>query len=176
MALAPAAWVATGCKNSQPVPEGPSGAESARYGAVTYQARTQVGASSRSGPLSLLTSIQFANNGSRVADIIVPAGCLVSLRVRHANESRQWDQVRWRALEAQKTGFVLACADTGARLQIAPGSRAIVQSLDAPTVADVLGDSLPEGDYLVTATVFAPTGSPTALSELSAGRVRLARR
>lgn len=130
----------------------------------------------RSAPLALATSLTYANAGSLPVDLRVAGGCLVSLRVRQRDGGREWDQSRWRARLAQGAGFVVACTDTGARVRLPPGARVTLQVSDAPTLDDVLGDSLPEGEYDALATVFAPEGTDAPPAEVAAGRMRLQRR
>ena len=175
MVFAPVLYGSFACRDTQSTIERVStDASSARYGSVTYEARSTIGAHTRSGPLAVHTSVIYTNTGRSPAGISIAPGCLVSLRLRSANDARSWDQVRWRARLAEHSGFVLACTDTGANFILPPGGRRTLQSRDAPSVEEILGDSLQAGEYLVTATVFPPAGDAAAPpAELAAGRVQL---
>ena len=174
-ALAPLMFGVLACRETETTAEPAStDASSARYGSVTFEARSIVGAETRSGPLAVRTSVVYTNTGRGPAEISISPGCLVSLRLRSANDGRIWDQVRWRARLAENSGFVLACTDTGARFILPPGGRRTLQTRDAPTVEEILGDSLRVGEYIVTATVFPPAGNTAAPpADLAAGRVQL---
>lgn len=176
MRVVPALLVALACtRQTGSTSEHTSNAPaSARHGAVTFEARSRLDADSRSGPLAVQTSVTYANTGTRATELNIAPGCLVSLRLRNVKDGREWDQVRWRSRLAKNSGFVLACTDTGATLRLPPGARATLHTRDAPSVAEILGDSLAEGEYLVTATVFAPAGPADAPPvDLAAGRVHL---
>jgi hypothetical protein len=169
----PATVIALGCADK--TAEEPGGPAHGRWSSGTYEVAAHVDAASRSGPMRVIARITFVNTGTTPADLVLPGGCPVSLSLQAVDGGRTWDQTKWREQSAALSGFVMSCADTAQRVRLAPGEKAVVEPLEAPTIADVLGDSLSPGEYDVTATVSAPAGSPPQAIPLSAGRVRLNR-
>jgi hypothetical protein len=168
-----AALLLCSCSRAESRLERDTGAASARDGPFTYTARTEVGYRYRSGPLVLSTTISYRNTGASPAPLRFAPGCLVALRVRHAEDARQWDQVQWRSALARRSGFLVACGDTAAAIEVPGGGVVHVRASEAPTISEVLGDSLPAGEYLVRAIVYPLAGSAMPPAELDAGRVQL---
>jgi hypothetical protein len=127
-------------------------------GDLRYSATTLV---MESFPVQLATTVTVANIGSRPAALEFSDGCPVLLRAYRAPDRTAppaWDQER-------ETFCTLAIQ----QVTITPGeSREFTVRTDA---RQILGDSLPNGRYLLTA-VLRKTGWPL---ELDAGEVELAR-
>jgi hypothetical protein len=137
----------------QPVRQGQPKTE----GDLRYSAETLV---MESFPVQLATTVTVANIGSRPAALEFSDGCPVLLRAYRAPDHTgepAWDQAR-------ETFCTMAIQ----RMTISPGeSRDFTVRTDA---RQILGDSLPNGRYLLTA-VLRKTGWPL---ELDAGSVDLA--
>jgi hypothetical protein len=175
--LVPAMAIVVGCSVAETPTdrEAPAGAGLGRWGAVTYGARASVEPFERSGPLVARTLLTYTNTGSQPVELQLPAGCRVSLRAKQVNGDRSWDQARWRAVSLETTGFAVACSDTALGARLAPNGQMVATSREAPMVNDILGDSLPEGEYDISVDVLPPLGAPARVI-LAAGRVRLSRR
>ena len=128
-------------------------------GDLRYSAETAV---MESFPVQLATTVTVTNIGSRPAAIEFSDGCPVLLRAYHLPADRSappaWDQAR-------ETYCTLAI--TRVTLNLGESDR-FSNRTDA---RQILGDSLPNGEYLLTAVV-RKTGWPF---ELDAGVVDLAR-
>lgn len=141
-------------------PESPSSRQGSimTEGDLRYVAETAI---MESFPVQLATTVTASNVGSRPAALEFPDGCPVLLRAyRTADRSGRpaWDQ-------ANETFCTMAIQ----QFTINPGeSRRFTTRTDA---REILGDSLPNGRYYLTA-VLRKSGGPL---ELTAGEADLAR-
>lgn len=127
-------------------------------GDLRYVAETSI---MESFPVQLATTVKIENIGSKPASVEFANGCPVLLRAyRTPDRTAQpaWDQAR-----------EVFCTQAIQVITIMPGeSREFTTRTDA---AQILGDSLPNGRYFLTAVVN-KTGWPL---QLEAGAVDLAR-
>jgi hypothetical protein len=159
LALAFALGLAGPACGRDPAPApGPAVASSVEHDGIRYTAETLV---LESFPVQLHTVVTVTNAGTGERTVEMPGGCPVLLRAHPASAdggAPAWDQAR-----------DIVCTLQLMILRLGPGeSRPITGGAGA---GDVLGDSLPNGRYRLSALVFPDGGT----LELPAGEVELAR-
>lgn len=135
----------------------PGGSSSSYQGPLRFQASTAV---LRSFPAQLSTTVTATNTSNQAQTVEMPGGCTVLLRAYRTPErtgAPAWDQQR----------------DTACTLQLlveqyAPGQSR--QYHGRATAVEILGDSLPNGRYYLTA-LLRPAGGTV---EVPAGEADLA--
>lgn len=127
-------------------------------GEIRYQAETAI---LESHPVQLRTTVSVTNTGARPDTLEMPGGCPVLLRA-YRDPARTgtpvWDQAR-----------NTACTLQLLYLDLAPGQTRAFEG--RATAHDILGDSLPNGRYYLTA-VLRPENQ---VVELEAGDTELVR-
>jgi hypothetical protein len=122
---------------------------------IEYRAETQV---LESFPVQLRTSVTVTNRSGSTVMLELPDGCAVLLRAYRdpAGGRPAWDQ-----------GQVAVCTMAIQEIRVAAGER---RSFEGRSDArEILGDSLPDGSYRLTAVV-RPKGTTV---EIPAGQVQL---
>lgn len=145
-----------GCAGSEPPPGTDRASSPATQAGVEYRADTQV---LESFPVQLRATVTLLNRTGETVMLELPDGCPVLLRAYREGVGSKpaWDQ-----------GNVLVCTLAIQEVRLAPGeSRTFQGRSDA---REILGDSLPDGSYRLTAVV-RPNGSTV---ELPAGSAQLA--
>ena len=107
-------------------------------------------------PVQIGLEVEIENVGDRTDTVTFTDGCVVLMRV-YSFENVVWDQ-----------GQVVGCPDVVVEVTLAPGEVETFR-LDPVNAADVLGDSLPDGEYRVFGYL-----RPHGELELDAGIVDLA--
>jgi hypothetical protein len=129
-----------GCNGGADVPDPPTGPSGpVTQGGIEYTADTRV---MESFPVQLDTRVTMTNRSSQRASVELGSGCPVNLRA-YRNEARTqlaWDQTVGRACTMQ-----IQIVD------LAPGASA--ERNTRTTAYDILGDSLPDGRYWLSASV-----------------------
>ncbi|MSR35115.1 MAG: hypothetical protein EXR95_00520 [Gemmatimonadetes bacterium] len=129
---------AAGCANGVAPGEGPS-AGSIVQGGIEYAAETLI---LESFPVQLSTTVRMRNRSGARADVRLGSGCPVQLRVFKdaARTALAWDQ-----------GRVLVCTKEIQIVDLASGDSA--QRTTRTNAREILGDSLPDGRYHLSAYV-----------------------
>lgn len=147
-----------GEENSQPLAPNLQQGAPITEGDLKWVAETAI---MESFPVQLATTVKVQNVGSKPAVVELSSGCPVFLRVYRTPERSgppAWDQAQH-----------VFCTMALQVVQIGPGeSRSFTTRTNA---AEILGDSLPNGRYYLTAYVNRTGGGP----ELPAGEADLAR-
>jgi hypothetical protein len=139
-------------------PEGPS-SSSVVQGAVEYTPETLI---LESYPVQLHTIVRMRNRASSRVEVQLGGGCPVLLRV-YRDEARTqlvWDQ-----------GRGIACTKEIQIVSLAPGGTA--ERYTRTGAREILGDSLPDGHYYLSAyvqVVGAPLTIPAGAADLSIPR------
>jgi hypothetical protein len=105
---------------------------------VEYRAWTDV---MESYPVQLQTNVRITNRGRAAVDLTFQDGCVVLIRAKLMGggvSAKVWDQ-----------GRTLACTLALVRVHLEPGSW--VQHLTRSGAREILGDSLPDGRYVLEA-------------------------
>jgi hypothetical protein len=155
LGLAITAGCAAGCNGNSDVADAPTGPSApVTRGGVEYSADTRV---MESFPVQLDTRVTMRNPSSQATRVQLGSGCPVLIRA-YRNEART--QLAW----DQSIGMV--CTQQIQVVDLAPGASA---ERAAPRVnaRDILGDSLPDGRYYLSAFVQV-VGSPLTLPAGSA--------
>ena len=159
--LAPflASMVLAGCAGAvDPDPDAPTSAAVVQ-GEIGFRADTQI---MESFPVQLRTTVVMVNRAKGTTRLDLASGCPVQLRV-YRNEERTrlaWDQ-----------GRVIACTQQIQTLQLAPSDTA--QRSAGSNAREILGDSLPDGRYWLSAyvqVVGAPLLVPAGAADLGVPR------
>lgn len=127
-------------------------------GEIRYQAETAI---LESYPVQLRTTVSITNTGARPDTLQLPGGCPVLLRAYRdpgRTGTPAWDQER-----------DIVCTLQLLLLDVAPGQTRTLEG--RATAHDILGDSLPNGRYYLTA-VLRPENQ---VVELEAGDTELVR-
>jgi len=106
-------------------------------------------------PVQLGLEVEVENVDSNTATISFPDGCVVLMRVYDG------DELVW------ALGHTVACTDAIVSVELEPGETETFR-VGLISAADILGDSLPDGEYRITAYL-----RPDGEIELDAGTVEL---
>ena len=125
-------------------------------GGVTYRVKDFVIA--ESFPVQLGLTVELENQSTTSQSVTFPDGCVVLMRAYLAgNTGPIWDM-----------GRDVACTQALVQVDLAPGEREEFQ-IGLVSAATILGDSLPDGEYRITAYL-----RPGQTVELDAGMADLA--
>lgn len=129
-----------GCNGGADVPDPPTGPSApVIQGGIEYAADTRV---MESFPVQLDTRVTMTNRTNQRTSVGLGSGCPINLRA-YRNEARTqlaWDQAQGRVCTMQ-----IQIVD------LAPGASA--ERNTRATAYDILGDSLPDGRYYLSASV-----------------------
>ncbi len=121
---------------------------------VTYRVTSFVIA--ESFPVQIGVTVEISNRSSTSRSVTFPDGCVVLMRAYDGGSAPVWDM-----------GSTVACTLALVEVDLAPGERQAFQT-GLVSAAAILGDSLPGGEYRITAYL-----RPGQVVELEAGRVDL---
>ena len=122
---------------------------------LTYRVTSLIIA--ESFPVQVGVTIQIVNGSTAPQSVTFPDGCVVLMRVYDGGADPVWDM-----------GGAVACTLALVEVDLAPGDSEAFQT-GLVSAATILGDSLPNGEYRITAYL-----RPGQTVELEAGRVDLA--
>ena len=137
--LALVGLLGAGCNGSPDVAAPPASGAPVTQGGIEYTADTRV---MESFPVQLDTRVTMRNRGAQRATIELGSGCPINLRA-YRNEART--QLAW----DQSAGRV--CTMQIQIVELAPGETA--ERATRASAYDILGDSLPDGRYYLSAAV-----------------------
>ena len=124
-------------------------------GEITYRATSLIIA--ESFPVQIGVTVELLNESSSPQSVTFPDGCVVLMRAYDGGPDPVWDM-----------GGVVGCTLALVEVDLAPGAREVFES-GLVSAAAILGDSLPNGEYRISAYL-----RPGEVVELNAGRTDLA--
>ncbi len=124
-------------------------------GGITYRATSLIIA--ESFPVQIGVTVELVNESGMPQSVTFPDGCVVLMRAYDGGPDPVWDM-----------GGSVACSLALVEVDLAPGGSEVFQS-GLVSAATILGDSLPNGEYRITAYL-----RPGEVVELNAGRADLA--
>ena len=124
---------------------------------LTYQVKSF--AVAESFPVQIGVTVEILNETGSSQSVIFPDGCVVLMRAYDEGTEPRWDM-----------RGVVACTQALVQVDLASGESEEFQ-IGLVSAAAILGDSLPNGEYRITAYL-RPNQEQTV--ELEAGRVELA--
>jgi hypothetical protein len=135
----------------------PSGLETGTdlMGGITYRVTSLVVA--ESFPVQIEVTVEITNTSATSQTRTFPDGCVVLMRAYDGGDDPVWDM-----------GSAVACTLALVEVTLAPGESEVFRT-GLVSAATILGDTLPNGEYRVTAYL-----RPAETVEIEAGRVDLA--
>ena len=111
----------------------------------------------KSFPAQIRITVEIENESTTSQSLTFPDGCVVLIRAYDGGTGPVWDM-----------GHAVACTEALVQVSLAPGESEEFHT-GLVSAATILGDSLPNGEYLITAYL-----RPGAMVELHAGMADLA--